>query len=268
MDNGRHSITVRAVNETSLLRLLAQVRDGAVAPEAAASELRALPFADLGFAVVDHHRALRQGVPEVIFGEGKTTEHVVAVAREITSHGDNLLVTRIGPECARALTEAIPSFTYSALGRVGTCVVQPIESLAGARVAVVSAGTSDAFVADECSVTLRMQGVEHELVRDVGVAGLHRILARRATLAAADVVIVIAGMEGALPSVVGGLVAAPVIAVPTSIGYGSAFGGLAALLGMLNSCASGVTVCNIDNGFGAAFAAGRMLRARAGAKRS
>lgn len=256
------------MNETSLLRLLAQVRDGAVAPETAARELRALPFADLGFAVVDHHRALRQGVPEVIFGEGKTAEHVVGVALEITRHGDNLLVTRIGPDCARALSEAIPSFTYSALGRVGTCVVQPIEPLAGVRAAVVSAGTSDAFVADECAVTLAMQGIEHELIRDVGVAGLHRILARRERLAEADVVIVIAGMEGALPSVVGGLVAAPVIAVPTSIGYGAALGGVAALLGMLNSCASGVTVCNIDNGFGAAFAAGRILRARAASRPS
>jgi NCAIR mutase (PurE)-related protein len=250
------------VDESRLKELLTRVQAGGTPLDQALAELRQLPFADLGFAVVDHHRAIRQGVPEVILGEGKTAEQIVGIARELARTKQNVLVTRIDAEKAAALVAAIPGISHNAMAR--TCVLEqsPIKELSAAKVALVSAGTSDMPVAEECAETMRVLGIVHERVFDVGVAGIHRLLHKRPILEEAGVVIVIAGMEGALASVVGGLVHVPVVAVPTSVGYGASFGGLAALLGMLTSCASGITVVNIDNGFGAAFAAARILRAR------
>ena len=242
-----------------LARLLRDVKAGRVSPAAALERLRDLPFEDLGFARVDHHRALRRGFPEVLFGAGKTPGQVAAIASRIAARGQAVLVTRASPEAHAALRERFPGCRYEELAR---CLVVPGDqapALPG-RVAVVCAGTSDVPVAEEAALTLEFLGARVERTFDVGVAGLHRLLARRLRLRRADVLVVVAGMEGALPSVVAGLVEAPVIAVPTSVGYGAAFGGLAALLAMLNSCASGVTVVNIDNGFGAGYAAASMLR--------
>lgn len=242
--------------------LLESVQRGATSVDAAVSELKDLPYADLGFAAVDHHRALRQGTPEVILGHGKTGEQIVGIARELARTGQNVLVTRLDAEKARGVCAAIPAMKYGELARVATLEQTPIPELGSHPVALVSAGTGDLPVAEECAETLRMLGAKVERVYDVGVAGIHRLLHKRDVFDRTSVVIVVAGMEGALPSVVGGMVAGPVIAVPTSIGYGVSFGGLAALAGMLSSCASGVVVCNIDNGFGAAYAAARILRAR------
>jgi NCAIR mutase (PurE)-related protein len=250
------------VDETRLKELLARVQAGSTPLDDAFAELRQLPFADLGFAMVDHHRAIRQGVPEVILGEGKTPEQIVGIARELARMKQNVLVTRIDADKAAVLVEAVPGVKHSVAARTCTLESSPIPSLSDAKVALVSAGTSDMPVAEECGETMRMLGVSFERVFDVGVSGIHRLLHKRPLLEDAGVVIVIAGMEGALASVVGGLVDVPVIAVPTSIGYGASFKGVAAMLGMLTSCASGITVCNIDNGFGAAFAAARILRAR------
>ena len=235
---------------------------GEATVEQAVTELRDLPFADLGFAMVDHHRALRQGVSEVILGQGKTVEQIVGIAGELARAGHNVLVTRVEAEAAAEIQKAMPDARYQALARTLTLEVGPIAPLSNDAVALVSAGTSDLPVAEECAETMRMLGIRHERVFDVGVAGIHRLLHRREIIERSRVAIVVAGMEGALASVVGGLVDMPVIAVPTSVGYGAAFQGLAALLGMLTSCASGITVVNIDNGFGAAFAAARILRAR------
>jgi pyridinium-3,5-biscarboxylic acid mononucleotide synthase len=251
------------VDETRLKDLLGRVQAGSTPLEDAFAELRQLPFADLGFAMVDHHRAIRQGVPEVILGEGKTPEQIVAIAQELARMGQNVLVTRVDEAQAAVLLRDVPGMLHAAAARTCTLVTSPIPSLSDAKVALVSAGTSDLPVAEECAETMRMLGVTFERVFDVGVSGIHRLLHRRPLLEAAGVVIVIAGMEGALASVVGGLVDVPVIAVPTSVGYGAAFKGVAAMLGMLTSCASGITVCNIDNGFGAAFAAARILRVQA-----
>ena len=228
----------------------------------AVAALRQLPFADLGFAVVDHHRALRQGVPEVILGEGKTPEQVIAIARELARTGQNVLVTRIDDAKAAALLREIPEMRHNALARTCTLELAPTPLLSEQKIALVSAGTSDMPVAEECAETMRMLGLGFERIFDVGVAGIHRLLSKRSQLESAALVIVIAGMEGALASVVGGLVDVPVIAVPTSVGYGVAQQGMTALFGMLTSCASGITVVNIDNGFGAAFAAARIMRQR------
>ena len=251
------------VDESRLKDLLARVQRGELPIEDAVGELRHLPFADLGFAMVDHHRAIRQGVPEVVLGEGKTKEQIVAIARELARTGQNVLVTRVDDAKAAALLEAIPEAKHAPGARTCTIESAPIPRLGDATVALVSAGTSDMPIAEECAETMRMLGIAFERVFDVGVAGIHRLLHKRPLLEEAGVVIVIAGMEGALASVVGGLVDVPVIAVPTSIGYGAAMNGQTALFGMLTSCASGITVVNIDNGFGAAFAAGRILRRRA-----
>ena len=251
------------MDETRLKELLARVQAGSTPIDDAFAELRQLPFADLGFAMVDHHRTIRQGVPEVILGEGKTPEQIVGIARELARRKQNVLVTRIDAEKADVLMRDVPGVKHSPAARTCTLESSPIPSLSDAKVALVSAGTSDLPVAEECAETMRMLGLTFERVFDVGVAGIHRLLHKRHLLEDAGVVIVIAGMEGALASVVGGLVDVPVIAVPTSIGYGAAFKGVAAMLGMLTSCASGVTVCNIDNGFGAAFAAARILRSKA-----
>jgi NCAIR mutase (PurE)-related protein len=250
------------VDEARLTDLLRSVKDGATRVEDAIAELRQLPFADLGFAMVDHHRALRQGVPEVILGEGKTPDQVVRIARELARTGQNVLVTRIEATKASAVLQELPDMRHNATARTCTLETSPIARLSERRVALVSAGTSDMPVAEECAETMRMLGIEFDRVFDVGVAGIHRLLHKGPVLESAGVIIVIAGMEGALASVVGGLVHAPVIAVPTSVGYGASMNGMTALFGMLTSCASGVTVVNIDNGFGAAFAAARILRVR------
>ena len=242
--------------------LLLRLRRGEVEVDTALEDLKTLPFRDLGFASVDHHRALRQGVPEVIFGEPKTAEQIIGIAREIASSGQNVFVTRIDAAKAAAIADALPAFKYAAVARTGAIVSAPVPTRKG-TVAVVTAGTSDLPVSEEAVETLLAVGLTPMRMYDVGVAGLHRLLHRVDALRAADVVIVVAGMEGALPSVVGGLVSIPVVAVPTSVGYGAGASGFAALAGMLTSCASGVTVCNIDNGFGAAFAAHRMIAAAA-----
>ncbi len=245
-----------------LRELLDGVRRGATSIEDALGELKDLPFADLGYAAVDHHRALRQGAPEVVLGEGKTAAQIVGIAQELARTRQNVLVTRLDAPKAREVCAGVPQMAYAELARVATLELAPIAPLGTRPVALVSAGTSDLPVAEECAETLRMLGAGVERVYDVGVAGIHRLFHKRDAFERASVVIVVAGMEGALPSVVGGLVAGPVIAVPTSVGYGAALGGLTALAGMLSSCASGVVVCNIDNGFGAACAAARILRAR------
>jgi NCAIR mutase (PurE)-related protein len=250
------------MNPQRLRDLIEAVRRGETTTDEAIDVLRELPFADLGFAMVDHHRALRQGVPEVVFGAGKTAEQIVGIAQELARVGQNVLITRLDPEKARAVRAAVPEVAYTELARTATIEQNPIPPLGGRPVALVSAGTGDLPVAEECAETLRMLGVGVERVYDVGVAGIHRLLHKREVFDRASVVIVVAGMEGALPSVVGGMVAGPVIAVPTSVGYGVSEGGFAALAGMLSSCASGLVVCNIDNGFGAAYAAARILRAR------
>ncbi len=221
--------------------------------------MRHLPFEDLGFAMVDHHRALRHGIPEVVFGTGKTPEQSSAIVASLLARARNVLVTRASAETAERLQREHPDAEY--FPACGALRVWRDRTLHGkGKVAVVCAGTSDLFVAEEAQVTAQVMGNEVDLIPDVGVAGIHRLMHNRERLSEARVVIVCAGMEGALPSVVGGMVAAPVIAVPTSVGYGASFHGLAALLGMLNSCASNVTVVNIDNGFGAGYVASLINR--------
>jgi hypothetical protein len=250
------------VNPKDLEDLLRRVRDGAVSPENAAERLKNLPFEDLEFAKVDHHRALRRGFPEVVYGGGKAKGQVTAIVDRIAAQGQNVLVTRVSAEVHAAIAATHPDARYHEAARCVLLQVRATPPLPG-RVAVVCAGTSDVPVAEEAAVTAEFHGATVERIHDVGVAGLHRLLAQGPALREAHVVIVVAGMEGALPSVVGGLVDAPVIAVPTSIGYGASFHGLAALLAMLNSCASGVAVVNIDNGFGAGYLASVILRKRA-----
>lgn len=242
-----------------LKTLLDQVREGSVSPDDAAKRLATLPYEDLGFAKIDHHRALRRGFPEAVFGAGKTPEQIVAIVERITSHGQRVLVTRTDAEVHRCVAAAQPEARYHEAARCITVETTPPSALPG-RIAIAAAGTSDLPVAEEAAVTAAFYGATIERVYDVGVAGLHRLLDRAETIRGADVVIVVAGMEGALPSVVAGLVEAPVVAVPTSVGYGASFQGLAALLAMLNSCASGVGVVNIDNGFGAGHLASLILR--------
>lgn len=239
--------------------LLGEVAAGRRTVEDALAQLDVAPVEDLAFAQIDHHRALRQGYPEVVFGEGKTPEQALQICERLAAHGDGFLVTRANGEMREALCAAYPTAEADALGRTvllrRTGAAAAVES--GAL--IVTAGTGDLPVAQECIVALRAFGHASRRVADVGVAGIHRVLAQQDTLRAARVVVVVAGMDGALPSVVGGMVRVPVIAVPTSVGYGASFRGLSALLTMLNSCAAGVVVCNIDNGFGAAVAASRIL---------
>jgi NCAIR mutase (PurE)-related protein len=241
-----------------LLKLLGQVSRGEMKVLQAAERLRHLPFEDLGFAKIDHHRALRQGFPEVIMGEGKEAADIAAVVRAMRRRKVNILITRLDLKKMARLRRSGLRFHLRA--RAATWSPRPIKITGKGSILVVCAGTSDIPVAEEAVVTATMMGNRVERLYDVGVAGIHRLLDNRLKLDAAAVVIVVAGMEGALPSVVGGLVSKPVIAVPTSIGYGASFQGLAALLGMLNSCAAGVTVVNIDNGFGAGFAASLINR--------
>jgi NCAIR mutase (PurE)-related protein len=243
------------MNPSELRALLQQVAnhsvDTAKAEQRLSEALRAQPFTDLGFARVDHHRAFRHGFPEVVLGLGKTPAQISAIAAEIVARGSTLLVTRASREAYEAVCGSVPEASYHEDARIIAFRQGDVIPGTG-RILIVAAGTSDLPVAEEAAHTAELMGNEIERLYDVGVAGLHRLLVERPRLDSAHVIIVVAGMEGALPSVVAGLVAVPVIAVPTSIGYGASFGGIAALLGMLNSCASGVAVVNIDNGFGAA----------------
>jgi len=243
----------------SVRELLMRLANGSVDVESALGELKTLPFADLGYARVDHHRELRLGVPEVVLGEHKSVPQIAGIARQLIAAGQNVLVTRLDDSKASALVAELPVLRHVPVARVASYEHSPIAPRPGKPVAVVTAGTSDIPVAEEALETLRLFGVATIRVFDVGVAGIHRLLGDVPSLAEAPAVIVVAGMEGALPSVVGGLVGVPVVAVPTSVGYGVAFGGLTALFGMLTGCASGVTVVNIDNGFGAAMAVARIL---------
>ena len=247
------------MTQETILEMLQRVRDGGLRPEQAIERLANLPYEDAGFAKIDHHRTLRNGLPEVIYSAGKTAAQVGEIFFRMVANGGNVLATRADEAAFAAVKALVPQATYHAMARIIELRQSaPQEGLGS--LAVLCAGTSDLPVAEEAAVTAEVMGVGVERIYDVGVAGLHRLLAHREALRQADVVIVCAGMEGALPSVVGGLVAAPVIAVPTSVGYGAALGGLAALLGMLNSCSPNVTVVNIDNGFGAAYFATTMLR--------
>ena len=248
------------MDHTRLHDLLSRVKNGQVAVEQAVEALKTLPFEDLGFARVDHHRALRTGVPEVILGQGKTAAQIAAIAQRLVATGQHVLVTRLDADKAAAVHTLVPALRYYAAGRVAALGQSPSPPPEQGTLLVVAAGTADLPVAEEAAVSAELLGNRVERLYDVGVAGLHRLLASLDQLRAASVVIVVAGMEGALPSVVGGLVGRPVIAVPTSVGYGASFHGVAALLAMLNSCAAGITVVNIDNGFGAAAATTLMNR--------
>jgi pyridinium-3,5-biscarboxylic acid mononucleotide synthase len=250
------------VTAEQLQTLLAEVAAGRLSPQAALEKLRLLPFEDISFARIDHHRELRQGYPEVVFCEGKTPDQVLAICERLESASGSFLGTRASEAVASRLRARYPKLVWNQLARTVHLPAVPGQRRAAppGTILVVSAGTSDLPVAEEAAVVAEVFGHPVERLVDVGVAGLHRLLAADEQLRRARVVIVVAGMEGALPSVVGGMIAAPVIAVPTSVGYGASFGGLAALLGMLNTCAAGVTVVNIDNGFGAAAAASRICR--------
>lgn len=247
------------MDRTHLKSLLEQVRSGDVEIDSALDRLRHMPFEDLGFAKVDHHRALRHGMPEVVFGKGKTPEQITTIAEHLLEKAPNVLVTRTELAAADALRAKFPDAEYFPLSR--SVRVWRDRTIHGkGKISVVCAGTSDLFVAEEARVTAEVMGNDVDTITDVGVAGIHRLMSNRERLCEARVIVVCAGMEGALPSAVGGLVSCPVIAVPTSVGYGASFGGLAALLGMLNSCASNVTVVNIDNGFGAGYVASLINR--------
>jgi NCAIR mutase (PurE)-related protein len=245
------------LDETTLRALLTSVREQRLSPDEAVDALRHLPFTDLDFAKLDSHRAIRTGFPEVVLCTGKRESHVVAIMERLAAGPGPVLATRANPELFAAVQKVVPAARYNEPARLIIYEPQPLPKRKGV-IMVVTAGTSDIPVAEEAATTAEVMGNQVDRLFDVGVAGLHRLLAHVDRIMAASVLIVVAGMEGALPSVVGGLVRRPVIAVPTSVGYGASFGGIAALLGMLNSCASGVTVVNIDNGFGAGFAASLM----------
>jgi pyridinium-3,5-biscarboxylic acid mononucleotide synthase len=245
-----------AVDAEALGRLLNDVAAGRLAPDDAMAQLRRLPYADLGYARVDHHRGLRQGLPEAVYGPGKSPEHVAGIVGELLTNGSGpVLVTRVTAEQAKATLGAHPTGTLEG----NLLVWRPAEPTRTEKVIVAAAGTADLPVADECAAVLQAYGFTPTRLTDVGVAGLHRLLPHVDTIAAADAVVAVAGMEGALASVIGGLTAAPVVAVPTSVGYGAGLEGVTALLSMLASCASGITVVGIDNGFGAASAVARIL---------
>ena len=247
----------------SLLEILAEVERGSMSTEAAADRLKSLPFEDLGHTRVDHHRSLRTGLPEVIYAAGKTTEQTASIFKSLVDSGVDVLATRVDASTATALLVQHPRAIHNAISRTVSLRASGANVDLRGHIAVVCAGTSDLPVAEEAAVTAETFHTRVTRLYDVGVAGLHRLLAVRGELEAVDAVIVCAGMEGALPSVVGGLVGVPVIAVPTSVGYGASFAGVTALLGMLNSCSPNVTVVNIDNGFGAAYTAVLMARAAA-----
>jgi pyridinium-3,5-biscarboxylic acid mononucleotide synthase len=258
MDAPKASGRANAIEEHRLRAILQSVSEGRLDIQAAVDELRDLPYQDLGFAKVDHHRALRDWVPEVILGEGKTPEQVVEIAKNLLAHSDRLLITRASAEAAGRVLAAVPDARHHEAARCITVERAPVPRHDG--VAVLCAGTADLPVAEEAAVTAEIIGNDVRRIYDVGVAGLHRLLDHLPALREARALVVVAGMEGALPSVVAGLVSAPVIAVPTSVGYGASFGGLAPLLAMLNACAAGVAVVNIDNGFGAGYMAASINR--------
>jgi len=251
---------IREMQEERLRELLKDFKDGKVDLDEVIRKLRLLPFEVLEEAVIDHHRAIRKGAPEVIFGQGKTPQQIVRIMERMAAAGENILVTRISPEGAEEVLRHFPGADYNPTARTITLKVSEIPLRGRGEILVVSAGTSDIPVAEEAVVTAEMMGNRVGKLYDVGISGLHRLLHHMERLSEANVLIVVAGMEGALPSVVAGLVSRPVIAVPTSVGYGASFGGLAALLGMLNSCASNVAVVNIDNGFGAGYIASLINR--------
>lgn len=242
------------MNKNNIQTLLENVNRGSLSVELAMEQLRDLPFEDLGFAMVDHHRSIRVGYPEVVYGEGKTPEQIIAIIKSLLRKENNVLITRVSPEVYELVKREVDQAEYNALGRT-ISIYQNDQPSTESYIAIVAAGTSDLPVVEEAYETARVMGNQVKKVTDVGVAGLHRLFHRLDIIRGAKVIIVVAGMEGALASVVGGLVDKPVIAVPTSVGYGASFGGLSALLTMLNSCASGVSVVNIDNGFGAAYSA-------------
>ncbi len=243
------------MTEKRIRQILDRVAAGSVAPEVAFKRMRELPFADLGFAKLDSHRSVRRGIPEAVFGEAKTADQLVAIGRRVLASGTNLIITRLAADKARIVKRKIRALVYHRDARIGAVVKERRTPSGRGIVTVLSAGTSDIAVAEEAALCAELFGNRVARIYDVGVAGIHRLTAHLEVIRRASVLVVVAGMEGALPSVVAGLVDKPVIAVPTSVGYGASLGGLAALLAMLNSCASGVTVVNIDNGFGAAIAA-------------
>jgi pyridinium-3,5-biscarboxylic acid mononucleotide synthase len=248
------------MTKTTLLELLAAVQSGSLTPAAATERLASLPYEDLGHARIDHHRTLRTGLPEVIYAQGKSPEQTAEIFTRMAASGIDVLATRADAPAAALIAASLPPAIYNPQARTITLKQTPASEPKG-HIAILSAGTSDQPIAEEAAVTAELFGTKVTRLYDVGVAGLHRLLAVRDQLATADAIIVCAGMEGALPSVVGGLVGVPVIAVPTSVGYGASFDGAAALLGMLNSCSPNVTVVNIDNGFGAAYTAVLIARA-------
>ena len=247
--------------DVGLLReLLSKVREGKVEVDEALEKLRTLPFEDIGFASIDHHRHLRRGFPEVIYGRRKSVEQIITIMERMVERGENVLITRLADGKAKIIRGRFPESQYHPNARILTLATRSIDKEGKGTILVVSAGTADIPVAEEAVITAQFMGNEVQTLFDVGVSGLHRILENKDILMQASVIVVVAGMEGALPSIVGGLVSKPVIAVPTSAGYGASFAGISALLGMLNSCASGVTVVNIDNGFGAGYAASLINR--------
>ncbi len=248
------------MNVRKLEDLLRKVKSGKTTLDEAMVELKSLPFEDLGFTRIDHHRSLRKGFPEVIWGQGKTSGQILSIMKQLKRKDQNILITRLEEKKAKTIQNVFPKSRYYPRSQVLTYLTHPIKSEGKGTILVITAGTTDIPVAEEAAVTAQFMGNRAETLYDVGVAGIHRLLSERQRLEEARVLIVVAGMEGALPSVVGGLVDRPVIAVPTSVGYGTSFGGITALLAMLNSCASGVAVVNIDNGFGAGYLASQINR--------
>lgn len=248
------------MNEKDLKKILNDVKEGSMSDTQALEALRTLPFEDLGFANIDHHRSIRKGFPEVIYGKGKTTDQIIKIIGNMASKNSPVLATRIDKKKAPKIKKALPKAKYYPASGALTLTTGKTENNGIGTILVVSAGTSDIPVAEEAIVTAEIMGNHVEHIYDIGVAGIHRLMNQKDKIRQANVIVVVAGMEGALPSVVGGLVSRPVIAVPTSTGYGASFGGIAALLGMLNSCSAGVTVVNIDNGFGAGYMASLINR--------
>jgi NCAIR mutase (PurE)-related protein len=243
------------MNEKDLKKILQGVKKGTQSIDKALETLKTLPFEDIGFATIDHHRSIRQGFPEVIWGEGKSVEQIIGIIKKMVPKKYPILATRVDSSKARKIKKKFPKAKYYPESRALTIISSKIEQRGRGTILVVSAGTSDIPVAEEAVITAKLMGNRVEKVYDVGVAGIHRLINQKEKIRSANVIVVVAGMEGALPSVVGGLVSRPVIAVPTSTGYGASFGGIAALLAMLNSCSAGVSVVNIDNGFGAGYMA-------------
>jgi NCAIR mutase (PurE)-related protein len=248
------------MNIRKLEDLLKRVKSGKTTLAEAMAQLKSLPFEDLGFTRIDHHRSLRKGFPEVVWGEGKTSAQILSIMKQLKRKSQNILITRLEEKKAKAIQKVFIKSQYYPRSRVLTFLIHPVKSEGKGTILVITAGTTDIPVAEEAAITAQFMGNRVETLYDVGVAGIHRLLSERERLEKARVLVVVAGMEGALPSVIGGLVDRPVIAVPTSVGYGTSFGGITALLAMLNSCASGVAVVNIDNGFGAGYMASLINR--------